>query len=76
MLSILKESHIKGFTWELHTSSCDLKKIHHAGEFSGNPVVRTRHIHSQGPGSIPRQGTKVLKAEWHGQRYKQIKPPY
>ena len=37
-------------------------------EFLGGPVVRTRHFHCQGPGSIPGQGTKIPQAMRHGQK--------
>ena len=39
-------------------------------EFPGSPVVRTWHFHCQGLGLIPGQGTKILQAEWHGQKKK------
>ena len=42
-------------------------------EFPGGPVVRTWHSHCQGPGSIPGQGTKILQAEWGGQKKKKKK---
>ena len=32
-------------------------------------MVRARRFHRQGLGSIPGRGTKVLQAEWHGQKY-------
>ena len=32
------------------------------GEFPGSPVVRTRHFHCCGLGSIPGWGTKILQA--------------
>ena len=32
------------------------------GDFPGNPVVRTQRFHFGGLGSIPSQGTKILKA--------------
>ena len=36
-------------------------------------MVRTRHFHCQGPGSIPGRGTKIPKAAKHGQKIKKIK---
>ena len=32
------------------------------GEFAGGPVIRTWLFHCCGPGSVPGQGTKILKA--------------
>ena len=37
-------------------------------EFPGGPVVRTPSFHCCGPGSVPGQGTKILKATWCGQK--------
>ena len=39
-------------------------------EFPGGPVVRTWCFYCCGPGSIPGQGTKILKP--HGQKKKAI----
>ena len=39
-------------------------------EFPGSPVVSTQCFNSRGPGSIPGQGTKILKDVWHGQKKK------
>ena len=53
-------------------------------EFPGSPVVRTRHFHCWGPGSIPGWGTKIPQAAQSGQKKKmfiderlgdQIQPP-
>ena len=49
------------------------KKITSFRELPGDPVVRTRTFTAVGPGSIPGQGTKILKAEWHGQKKKKTK---
>ena len=48
-------------------------KIKKSWEFHGGPVVRTQSFHSRGPGSIPRQGTKILEALWHGQKKEKVK---
>ena len=40
------------------------------GEFPSDPVVRTRHFHCCGLGSIPGPGTKILQAARHGQKLK------
>ena len=37
-------------------------------ELPGGLVVRIRHFHCCGPGSIPGQGTEILQATWHGQK--------
>ena len=37
------------------------------GEFPGGSVVRTPHFTAEGPGSIPGQGSKILKAVQHSQ---------
>ena len=37
------------------------------GEFPGGSVVRTPHFTAGGPGSIPGQGSKILKAAQHSQ---------
>ena len=42
-------------------------------EFPGGPGVRAQHIHFQGPGSIPDQGTKILQAALHSQKKKRYK---
>ena len=34
----------------------------------GVPVVRTQRSHSQNPGSVPGQGTKIPQAIWPGQK--------
>ena len=47
-------------------------KIFHFWECPGGPVVRTRHSHCQGPGSIPGPGTKIPLAMRHGQKKKKI----
>ena len=39
-------------------------------EFPGSPLVSTQCFNSRGPGSIPGQGTKILKDVWHGQKKK------
>ena len=36
------------------------------GDFPGGPMVRIWCFHSQGPGSIPGWGTKILEAVQHG----------
>ena len=42
-------------------------------EFPGGPVVRTWHCHCHGPGSISRQGTKILQVMWRGKKKKKKK---
>ena len=37
-------------------------------EFPGGPVVRTRHFHCRGLGSIPGQGTEIPQAVQRGQK--------
>ena len=37
-------------------------------DLPGGPVLKTRHFHCRGQGSIPGQGTNILHAVWHGQR--------
>ena len=39
-------------------------------EFPGSPVVSAWCFNSRGPGSIPGQGTKILKDVGHGQKKK------
>ena len=39
-------------------------------EFPCGPVVKTRHFHSLGLGSIPGQGTKIPQAARRGQKKK------
>ena len=39
-------------------------------EFPGGLVVKTRHFHCRGSGSIPDQGTKIPQATWHNKKKK------
>ena len=39
-------------------------------EFPGSPVVRTRHFHCKGPGSIPDWETKIPQAAQCGKKKK------
>ena len=42
------------------------------GDFPGSPVVKTPCFDCRGMGSIPGQGTKILRAARHGQKKKKI----
>ena len=42
-----------------------------AEEFPDGLVVRIRHFHSRGPGSIPGQRTKIPYALWHSKEKKE-----
>ena len=39
-------------------------------KFPDGLVIRTRHFHCQGPGSVPGQGTKILQAMQRGKKKK------
>ena len=44
--------------------------ISHYREFPGGPVVRTRHIHCRGLGSIPGHRAKIPQAVWYDPKKK------
>ena len=56
---IMRTNEINGTKFQLYSS---LSKLDNHWKFHGGPVVRTRHFHCWGWGSIPFQGTKIPQA--------------
>ena len=60
----LKISVLNTSSWWYYHLYVDDFKNNILREFPGGPVVRTRHFHCSGPGSIPGGETKIPQATW------------